>query len=95
MEDEIVNEIHEIRRRIFEECDGDIECLIERLKTADAPKKIDWLRSSKSSSAPAHFGQRRKNGSWFTCHFYELYLAIFQKFCFARMIESTNSCRHC
>ena len=36
MEDEIVNEVHEVRRRIFEECGGDIERLIERLKAGDA-----------------------------------------------------------
>lgn len=35
MEDEIVNEIHETRQRIFEECGGDIERYIERLKSAD------------------------------------------------------------
>lgn len=40
MEDEIVNEIHEARRRIFEdECGGDIERLIERLKAAEANDK--------------------------------------------------------
>jgi hypothetical protein len=36
MEDAIVNEIHETRRRIFEECEGDIERFIERLKAAEA-----------------------------------------------------------
>jgi hypothetical protein len=40
MEDEIVNEIHETRRRIFEEeCGGDIERLIERLQALDAKDK--------------------------------------------------------
>jgi len=39
MEDEIVDEIHETRRRIFEECGGDIERLIERLKALDAQDK--------------------------------------------------------
>jgi hypothetical protein len=40
MEDEIVNEIHETRRRIFEEeCAGDIERLIERLQALDAKDK--------------------------------------------------------
>jgi len=39
MNDEIVDEIHETRRRIFDECGGDIERLIERLKALDAKDK--------------------------------------------------------
>lgn len=39
MEDEIVNEIHETRRRIFDACDGDIERFIERLKVAELDDK--------------------------------------------------------
>jgi hypothetical protein len=39
MEDEIVKEIHETRRRIFEECGGDIERLIEHIKAAEAKDK--------------------------------------------------------
>ena len=39
MEDEIVMEIHETRRRILEECGGDIERYIERLKALDAKDK--------------------------------------------------------
>jgi len=39
MEDEIVKEIHETRRRIFEECGNDLNRLIERLKSADAKDK--------------------------------------------------------
>ena len=39
MEDEIVKEIHEIRRRIFEECGGDIERYIERLKAGNDKHK--------------------------------------------------------
>ena len=39
MEDEIVNEIHETRQRIFEECGGDVERFIDRLKTLDVAHK--------------------------------------------------------
>jgi hypothetical protein len=39
MEDEIVKEIHETRRRTIEECGGDIERFIERLKALDAQDK--------------------------------------------------------
>jgi hypothetical protein len=36
MDDEIVKEIHDTRRRIFQQCDGDIDRLIERLKAAES-----------------------------------------------------------
>ena len=39
MEDEIVKEIHETRRRILKECGGDIDRLIERLKAAESKDK--------------------------------------------------------
>lgn len=39
MEDEIVKEIHETRRRIFEECGRDIEHYIEHLKAGDTKNK--------------------------------------------------------
>jgi hypothetical protein len=35
MDDPIVNEIHETRRRILAECSGDLEQLIARLKAAE------------------------------------------------------------
>ena len=35
-DDPIVREIHETRRRMLEECDGDVEKLIARLKAAEA-----------------------------------------------------------
>ena len=37
--DPIVDEIHQTRRRIFAECDGDLERLIERLKAAETQDK--------------------------------------------------------
>jgi hypothetical protein len=40
MEDEIVAEIHETRKRIFEECGNDIERFIERLKAADEQENV-------------------------------------------------------
>jgi len=39
MDDPIVKEIHETRRRIFEECGGDLDRLIARLKDADSKNK--------------------------------------------------------
>jgi hypothetical protein len=40
--DPIVKEIHEIRRRIWEECGGTVEGLIAHLKAAEQQHK-DWL----------------------------------------------------
>jgi hypothetical protein len=37
--DPIVREIHETRRRIFQECGGDVEGLIARLKAAELKDK--------------------------------------------------------
>ena len=39
MDDPIVEEIHETRRRILAECDGDLERLIARLKAAESKDK--------------------------------------------------------
>jgi len=39
MDDPIVKEIHETRRRIFQECGGDVERLIARLRTAESKDK--------------------------------------------------------
>ena len=39
MDDPIVNEIHETRRRIFEECGGDLDRFIERLKAVEVKDK--------------------------------------------------------
>ena len=55
MEDEIVKEIHEIRRRIFEECGGDIERYIERLKAGNDKLKdrlVTLEQVQESSRAP-------------------------------------------
>jgi len=38
-DDPIVREIHEARRRILAECDGDLDQLIARLKTAEQNDK--------------------------------------------------------
>jgi hypothetical protein len=39
MDDPIVNEVHETRRRIFEECGNDLGRYLERIKTAEALDK--------------------------------------------------------
>jgi hypothetical protein len=39
MEDEIVNEIHETRRRMFEECGNDLGRYLERIKAAEEQDK--------------------------------------------------------
>jgi len=39
IEDEIVEEVHETRRRIFDECGNDLERYIERLKAAEVNGK--------------------------------------------------------
>jgi hypothetical protein len=39
IDDPLVREIHETRRRILEECDGDLGKLIARLKAAEAEDK--------------------------------------------------------
>ena len=55
MEDEIVKDIHEIRRRVFEECGGDIERYIERLKAGNDKHKdrlVTLEQVQESSRAP-------------------------------------------
>jgi hypothetical protein len=44
MDDPIVGEVHETRRRIVNECGGDVERLIERMKAAEV-KDADRLVS--------------------------------------------------
>ena len=39
IEDPIVEEVHQTRRRIFAECDGDLDRLIARLKAAGSENK--------------------------------------------------------
>jgi hypothetical protein len=39
MKDPIVEEVREVRRRIFEECGNDLKRLFERLKAAEADHK--------------------------------------------------------
>jgi hypothetical protein len=60
MEDPIVNEIHEIRRRIFEECGNDLGRYFERLKAAEELDKERLVtleqvlqRASGSKAAPS------------------------------------------
>ena len=58
MEDEIVKEVHETRRRIFEECGRDIERYIERLKAAEVLDKdrlvtVEQVRQRTSASKSA------------------------------------------
>jgi hypothetical protein len=57
VEDEIVQEVHESRKHIFEECGSDVEQFIEYLRVADAnanvrrvtPEEVaERSRSSKS-----------------------------------------------
>ncbi len=55
MDDPIVREIHETRRRILEECDGDLERLIARLKAAEQKDKdrlVTMDEVQKRASAP-------------------------------------------
>jgi hypothetical protein len=55
IDDPIVKEIHETRRRIFHECGGDIERLIARLKAAeqrDKDRLVTMAEVQKRSSAP-------------------------------------------
>lgn len=39
MDDPIVQEVHETRQRILNECGGDLDRLIERLKAAESKHK--------------------------------------------------------
>ena len=39
IDDPIVEEVHQIRQRIFAECDGDLDRLIARLKAADSDNR--------------------------------------------------------
>jgi hypothetical protein len=39
MDDPIVSEVHATRQRILSECGGDLDQLIERLRTVDESKK--------------------------------------------------------
>jgi len=39
IDDPIVEEVHQTRQRILAECNGDLECLIGRLKAADSGNK--------------------------------------------------------
>ena len=55
MDDEIVTEIHETRRRIIEQCGGNLDRLIERLKTAESADEdrlvtMEDVRRRKSES---------------------------------------------
>ena len=55
MDDEIVKEIHETRRRIIEQCGGNLDRLIERLKTAESADEdrlvtMEDVRRRKSES---------------------------------------------
>lgn len=56
MEDKIVHEIHEVRRRIFEECGQDIDRYIERLRAGDAKHK-DRVVSVEQVRERAHESQ--------------------------------------
>lgn len=39
MRDPIVEEVREVRRRIFAECGNDLKCLFERIKAAEEQDK--------------------------------------------------------
>ena len=56
MDDPIVEEIHETRRRILAECDGDLERLIARLKAAESKDK-DRLVTIKDVQKRARAGK--------------------------------------
>jgi len=53
--DPIVEEVHQTRQRIFAACNGDLDRLIERLKTADSQNEqrhVTVAEVQKRSSAP-------------------------------------------
>ena len=52
IDDPIVEEVHQTRRRIFAECNGDLDRLIARLKAADSENKDHhFIRRLDSASA--------------------------------------------
>ena len=53
MDDPIVEEVHEIRRRLWDECGGDLEKLMDRLKSresVDASRIVSEVRSADTPS---------------------------------------------
>ena len=51
IDDPIVKEIHETRRRILEECNGDLEQLIAPLKAAEAKDKDRLVTMDEANTA--------------------------------------------
>jgi hypothetical protein len=54
-EDPIVEEVHEVRRKLLEECGGDVEVLMDRLKQRekeeDPSRMVSDPREVKASSS--------------------------------------------
>lgn len=60
--DPIVKEIHQARQRILEACDGDLDRLMDRLKTAEAQHgnrviTVEEVRARRSHEPKRHPGR--------------------------------------
>ena len=59
--DPIVEEIHQIRERLLDECGGDIEALMDRLKAREVKDKnriISWKRPKEKAAAVGRMARR-------------------------------------
>jgi hypothetical protein len=60
--DPIVKEIHQARQKILEECDGDLDRLMDRLKAAEAQHghrvvTVEQVRAKRSREPHPHPGK--------------------------------------
>ena len=59
--DPIVEEVHQIREKLLDECGGDIEILMDRLKArefADKDRIISWKRPKERAGANSQMTRR-------------------------------------
>ena len=59
--DPIVEEIHQIRERLLDECGGDIEALMDRLKAREVKNKNrikSWKRPKEKAAAVGRMARR-------------------------------------
>jgi hypothetical protein len=59
--DPIVEEIHQIREKLLDECGGDIEILMDRLKAREVEDKnrvISWKRLKEKATAAGRMTRR-------------------------------------
>jgi len=59
--DPIVEEVHQIREKLLDECGGDIEILMDRLKArefADKDRIISWKRPKERAAANSQMTRR-------------------------------------